>query len=602
MAAELFGDDDAADTDDRERPEFAAITAMQGLDAVAAVEDCARSGERHSRSRSSTYACRRVSTARKPPRVFARSIPTSTSSSSPAFPISRRSTSAGRRARRQDLLHRQAVRGRRSASRPRPRSRIAGRIDRDLQQAMAIARGAKGSSSPPMNRSAHPHRQPRRADRRAQPARVSPSADRQGGARRACFAMAMVDLDRFKLVNDTLGHLAGDELIRMICAILQANVPEGGLVARLGGDEFGDACSYVTGEDGSSDGCASGCSRRVRSSFEVFGHSVQGGASVGLIVVERRQRRRSGRCDAPRRSRAQRGQAARAAACVRAVRREHGRDRSASAAGSKAGCAKRSRKGELSLVYQPIVAAATWRSSGSRRCCAGTPTNSARQPGDVHPDRRRIEPDPRVGRLGARSSAQGARRLARPICLGQFLAAPVPPPEFRRTCRSSASERAGIAPGRVQIEITETAIFDNAERAAETLYKLRQMGFRIALDDFGTGYSSLYNIRKFALDCLKIDKQLHRRHGPRARKRRDRPFDRSISAARWGWESSPRVSRPKPRSRRCASPAQPHAGLLFLAPGDCRGCAGASPNARIMAARTISTATNSRSAGNGTDG
>jgi EAL domain-containing protein (putative c-di-GMP-specific phosphodiesterase class I) len=67
-------------------------------------------------------------------------------------------------------------------------------------------------------------------------------------------------------------------------------------------------------------------------------------------------------------------------------------------------------------------------------------------------------------------------------------------------------QRAGIAPSRVQIEITETAIFDNAERAAETLYKLRQMGFRIALDDFGTGYSSLYNIRKFALDCLKIDK------------------------------------------------------------------------------------------------
>ncbi len=46
--------------------------------------------------------------------------------------------------------------------------------------------------------------------------------------------------------------------------------------------------------------------------------------------------------------------------------------------------------------------------------------------------------------------------------------------------------------------------FDNAERAADTLYRLRQMGFRIALDDFGTGYSSLYNIRKFALDCQKI--------------------------------------------------------------------------------------------------
>ncbi len=50
------------------------------------------------------------------------------------------------------------------------------------------------------------------------------------------------------------------------------------------------------------------------------------------------------------------------------------------------------------------------------------------------------------------------------------------------------------------------ARFDDVERAADTLFRLRQMGFRIALDDFGTGYSSLYNIRRFALDCLKIDR------------------------------------------------------------------------------------------------
>ncbi|MGJ3627477.1 EAL domain-containing protein [Sphingomonas sp. MMS24-JH45] len=65
--------------------------------------------------------------------------------------------------------------------------------------------------------------------------------------------------------------------------------------------------------------------------------------------------------------------------------------------------------------------------------------------------------------------------------------------------------RAGVSPARLQIEITETAIFDDANHAAETLYRLRQMGFRIALDDFGTGYSSLYNVRKFPLDALKID-------------------------------------------------------------------------------------------------
>jgi EAL domain-containing protein (putative c-di-GMP-specific phosphodiesterase class I) len=93
---------------------------------------------------------------------------------------------------------------------------------------------------------------------------------------------------------------------------------------------------------------------------------------------------------------------------------------------------------------------------------------------------------------------------------GQYVSVNFSPRQFRRHNFVGhvveRVQRAGVQTNRVQIEITETAIFDDADRAAETLYKLRQMGFRIALDDFGTGYSSLYNIRKFALDCLKIDR------------------------------------------------------------------------------------------------
>jgi EAL domain-containing protein (putative c-di-GMP-specific phosphodiesterase class I) len=93
---------------------------------------------------------------------------------------------------------------------------------------------------------------------------------------------------------------------------------------------------------------------------------------------------------------------------------------------------------------------------------------------------------------------------------GQYVSVNFSPRQFRRHNFVGhvleCVQRAGVEPRRVQIEITETAIFDDADRAADTLYKLRQMGFRIALDDFGTGYSSLYNIRKFALDSLKIDR------------------------------------------------------------------------------------------------
>jgi EAL domain-containing protein (putative c-di-GMP-specific phosphodiesterase class I) len=93
---------------------------------------------------------------------------------------------------------------------------------------------------------------------------------------------------------------------------------------------------------------------------------------------------------------------------------------------------------------------------------------------------------------------------------GQYVSVNFSPRQFRRQNFVGQViervQRSGVSPTRVQVEITETAIFDDAERAADTLYRLRQMGFRIALDDFGTGYSSLYNIRKFALDCLKIDR------------------------------------------------------------------------------------------------
>ena len=93
---------------------------------------------------------------------------------------------------------------------------------------------------------------------------------------------------------------------------------------------------------------------------------------------------------------------------------------------------------------------------------------------------------------------------------GQYVSVNFSPRQFRRPHFvddiAQKVAAAGIAPERVQIEITETAIFDDADRAAETLDRLRALGFRIALDDFGTGYSSLYNIRTFALDVLKIDR------------------------------------------------------------------------------------------------
>jgi EAL domain-containing protein (putative c-di-GMP-specific phosphodiesterase class I) len=119
----------------------------------------------------------------------------------------------------------------------------------------------------------------------------------------------------------------------------------------------------------------------------------------------------------------------------------------------------------------------------------------------------------------------------------------------------SASPLPASSPQRFQIEITETAIFDDVERAADTLFKLRQMGFRIALDDFGTGYSSLYNIRRFALDCLKIDRSFVDGMG---RERESAAIVHSVIhlGRALGMEVvAEGVETPKPSSRRSALPA-----------------------------------------------
>jgi EAL domain-containing protein (putative c-di-GMP-specific phosphodiesterase class I) len=92
----------------------------------------------------------------------------------------------------------------------------------------------------------------------------------------------------------------------------------------------------------------------------------------------------------------------------------------------------------------------------------------------------------------------------------QYVSINFSPRQFRRTDFTNRlielAARHNVPARKIQIEITETAIFDDHDHAAETLKHLREIGFLVALDDFGTGYSSLFNIRNFALDCIKIDK------------------------------------------------------------------------------------------------
>ncbi len=316
------------------------------------------------------------------------------------------------------------------------------------------------------------------------------------------FATVMVDLDRFKLVNDTLGHLAGDALIREVCGILNRSAPEGAIVARLGGDEFG-----ILFETAGEDAAVMACELIVAAcavSVQVFGNSVQGGASAGLVVTEGGQGRDP--VDVMRRSDLALNDAKRGGRGIVRLFDESMDEGIRFRRRVEGGLSQAIVKGELSLVYQPIVSRDAIEVVGFEALVRwNTKEYGPMSPATFIPI---AEESNLIHELGDWVLCEALEVLKQ--WPGQYVSVNFSPRQFRRhnfvghIMESVA--RAGIAPARLQIEITETAIFDDAERAAETLYKLRQMGFRIALDDFGTGYSSLYNIRKFALDCLKIDR------------------------------------------------------------------------------------------------
>ena len=325
-------------------------------------------------------------------------------------------------------------------------------------------------------------------------------------AERACepgpFAVAMTDLDRFKLVNDTLGHLAGDQLIREICGILQRSAPEGALVARLGGDEFGILFDVPGAE-----AAVMACDRVVAccgTTLKVSGHSVQGSASIGLVIcdgsgsrdpVDLMRRADLALNDAKRRGRG----------CVR-VFDESMDERIRVRRQIESGLSRAIAQGELGMVFQPIVGRDALEIVGFEALLRWhTPEHGPISPATFIPI---AEESNLIHELGDWVIDASLKVLSE--WPGQYVSVNFSPRQFRRHnfvgYVMERVQRAGVSPSRFQIEITETAIFDDAERAADTLYRLRQMGFRIALDDFGTGYSSLYNIRKFALDSLKIDR------------------------------------------------------------------------------------------------
>jgi diguanylate cyclase (GGDEF)-like protein len=310
----------------------------------------------------------------------------------------------------------------------------------------------------------------------------------------------LIDLDRFKSVNDTLGHDAGDDLVRKICAAMSAIVPAGDILARLGGDEFG-----VIIEGASEAGVAEFCARALRvcgQSRRVLGHEVQVSASIGVAYQGDNQTQMEMMRHADLalyaakkegRNRFRVYDTAIDKAAKHRVSVEHGLERAMNT-------------NQLKMAYQPIVKADNGQILGFEALVRWTsPEHGPISPADFVPVAEETGLILDLGDWITRQALKDCRRWNGPYVSVNLSA--------RQFLRHNVAERilqyaedADLAPQRIQIELTETAIIDDVERADHNLKILRAAGVRVALDDFGTGYSSLVYLNQFAIDCIKIDK------------------------------------------------------------------------------------------------
>ncbi|MEZ5340250.1 MAG: EAL domain-containing protein [Acidimicrobiales bacterium] len=313
------------------------------------------------------------------------------------------------------------------------------------------------------------------------------------------LALLYIDLDDFKPVNDTLGHAAGDELLVECARRLHDAVRSDDLVARLGGDEF----AAVIRDPKSGEAVAERILASLSEPFVLGDKHARVGASIGLALATDQDSASEllGKADAAMYAAKQGGKGGFAiyepAMQLQMSQQQELRTKLRLAV----------ERDEFIVLYQPIVDLATRSIVGAEALVRWRPEDQ-----DV-PPAKFIEEAERAGLIvgidrivfeHAVADLEQLRALSPGFFVSSNLSArQLSEPDLVDYLRGFA-DRPGVGDGSMVIEITETALVRNPERAITTLNEIKELGLRLALDDFGTGYSSLSHLRSFPVDILKV--------------------------------------------------------------------------------------------------